>query len=275
MARSVAGRHLLPALAGLLFLTPVVFMVLGSLRPAGEPPPTGVELVPTRPTLDSYQRLPELVPLLGYLANSAAVVAVAVPLTVLVASWVGFGIRLLAPRPRRAAVVTTVALLLVPVTAVWTTRFEVFRLLGVTDTYVPLVAPALAATTPFYVLIYAWSFGRVRDSQLEAARLEGAAPWRVWARVAMPQARAASLAVTVLAFTWHWGNFIDPVLYVDDPGRYTAPLGLAFLRVLGPTDWPLLMAGCVVLTLPAVAVLLLAQRVLLSDDPLARLRGAR
>lgn len=275
MARSVAGRHVVPAVAGLLFLSPLLFMVLGSLRPAGEPPPTGVDLVPADPTLDSYRRLPALLPLLAYLANSAAVVAVAVPLTVLVAAWAGFGIRLLPGRRRTAAVAATLALLLVPVTAVWATRFEVFGFLGVTDTYLPLVAPALAATTPFYVLIYAWSFGRVRDSQLEAARLEGASSWRIWARVAMPQARPASLAVTVLAFTWHWGNLIDPVLYVDDPGRYTAPLGLAFLRVLGPTDWPLLMAGAVVLTLPAVAVLLLAQRVLLSDDPLARLRGAR
>lgn len=275
MARSVAGRHLLPALAGLLFIAPLVFMVAGSLRPAGEPPPLGVELVPPDPTLDSYRRLPELVPLFGYLANSAGVVAIAVPLTVLVASWAGFGIRLLSPRRRKAAVAATLALLLVPVTAVWTTRFEVFRLLDVTDTYVPLVAPALAATTPFYVLIYAWSFGQVRDSQLEAARLEGATPWRTWATVAMPQARPASLAVTVLAFTWHWGNTIDPLLYLEEPGRYTAPLGLSFLQVLGPTDWPLLMAGSVLLTLPAVAVLLLAQRVLLSDDPLARLRGTR
>ncbi|MDQ3627253.1 MAG: carbohydrate ABC transporter permease [Actinomycetota bacterium] len=275
MAHSVAGRHLVSAMAGLLFLAPVLLMVAGSLRPAGEPPPLGVELVPANPTLDNYRRIPELIPLLGYLANSALVVAIAVPLTVLVASWAGFGIRLLAARRRTVAVVATVALLLVPVTAVWGSRFEVFRLLGVTDTYLPLVAPALAATTPFYVLIYAWSFGRVRDSQLEAARLEGASPWRVWAALAMPQARPASLAVTVLAFTWHWGNLIDPLLYVDDPGRYTAPLGLAFLQVLGPTDWPLLMAGSVLLTLPAVAVLLLAQRVLLSDDPLARLRGAR
>ncbi len=275
MARSVVGWHVVPALAGLVLAAPLLFMVAGSLRPAGEPPPLGLGLLPADPTLDSYRRLPELVPLFSYLASSALVVALAVPLTVLVASSAGFGIRLLPRRLRVTAVIASVAVLLVPVTAVWASRFEVFRLAGVTDSYLPLVAPALAGTTPFYVLVYAWSFGRVRDGQLEAARLEGASPQRVWARVAMPQAKPATLAVCVLAFTWHWGNFIDPLLYLDDPDRYTMPLGLAFVRVLGPTDWPLLMAGAVVLTLPAVLVLLLAQRVLLSDDPLARLRGAR
>lgn len=275
MVRALSGRHLLPALAALVLVSPLVFMLLGSLRPAGEPPPLGVDLLPAEPTLDSYRRLPLLVPIGSYLLASALVVAVAVPLTILVASWAGYGIRVLPTRRRRAAVLVVVALLLVPVTAVWATRFEVFRLAGISDSYVPLVAPALAATSPFLVLVYAWAFGRVSDGQLEAARLEGASPWRVWARVAMPQVRPASLAVAVLAFGWHWGNVIDPLLYVDDPGRYPMSLGLDFLRVLGPTDWSLLMAGAVVLTLPAVLVLLVAQRVLLSDDPLATLRALR
>ena len=63
MARSVAGRHVVPAVAGLVFAAPLLFMVAGSLRPAGEPPPLGVDLVPTDPTLGSYRRLPVLVPL--------------------------------------------------------------------------------------------------------------------------------------------------------------------------------------------------------------------
>jgi len=172
MWRSVVGRHLVPALVGLVFAAPLLFMVAGSLRPPGEAPPLGLDLVPGEPTLVNYWRLPEVVPLLGYLANSALVAAVAIPLTVLVGSWAGFGIRLLQPRARRVAVLASVAVLLVPVTAVWGSRFEVFRLLGGTDGYLPLIAPALAGTTPFYVLIYVWSFGQVRDSQLEAARLD-------------------------------------------------------------------------------------------------------
>lgn len=261
-------------LAAAVFLLPLLLMVSGSVRPTGLPPPQGVDLIPGDPTLDAYRRLPELVPIWTWLRNSAVVVAFAVPITVIVASWAAFGIRLLPPKQRRLAVVAVLAMLLVPVTAVWTTRFELFRLVGAIDTYLPLVAPAFAATTPFFVLIYVWSFTGVPAAQLEAARLEGASAWRLWRSVAMPQATLATMAVAVLAFTAHWANFIDALLYVDSQNLYTLPLGLQLLQLLNPTDWPLLMAGAVIATAPAVAAFLLAQRLFL-DDPLRGLRGRR
>ncbi len=274
MVRAILYRHLTAVLVAAVFVLPLVVMVSGSLRPAGVPPPQGVELIPSSPTLEAYQRLPEVVPVWTWLGNSTIVVAIAVPITVLVASWAAFGIRLLPLPQRRLAVLAVLAVLLVPVTAVWTTRFQLFRMLGAVDTYVPLVAPALAATTPFFVLIYVWTFTGVPDSQLQAARLEGASAWRLWRSVAMPQAKPATLAVAVLAFSAHWANFIDALLYLDSQSLYTLPLGLRLLQLLNPTDWPLLMAGAVIATVPAVAVFLLAQRLFL-DNPLHGLRGRR
>ncbi|PZG02677.1 carbohydrate ABC transporter permease [Micromonospora deserti] len=272
MAWRWIGRFAVPALVAAVFAAPLWFMVVGSLRPAGLPPPRTLEVLPAAPTLAAYRRLPELMPLFTYLANSALVVALAVPVTVLVASLTGFGLRLLTPPARRRMILGLLALLLVPVTAVWATRFELFRLAGAVDTYVPLLAPALLAVSPFLVLLYAWSFGGVPDSQLEAARLEGAGWLTVWRRLALPQVRPATLAVAVLAFTFHWSNFIDPLLYLHSGDRYTYPLGLRFLLLLNPTDWPLLMAGCVIATAPCVVVFLLAQRILLNDSPLSALR---
>lgn len=271
MRTSKAARHIPALLAAVVFTLPLFFMVSGSLRPVGLPPPSGIELVPSNVTLDSYRRLPDLIPLFVYLRSSAIVTLVAVPLTVLVASWAGFGIRLLPPRPRRLAIIASLVVMTIPVTAVWTTRFEVFRLAGVVDTYIPLIAPAFAATTPFFVLIYAWGFGGVRDSQLRAAQMEGASTWTVWRRIAMPQVKTATLAVAVLSFAFHWANFIDALLYLHSQDRYTLPLGIRFLQLLNPTDWPLLMAGSVIMTAPAVLVFVFAQRLFL-DDPLRALR---
>ncbi|MFC6020778.1 carbohydrate ABC transporter permease [Plantactinospora solaniradicis] len=273
MIPRLIGRFVVPALFAALFAAPLWFMAVGSLRPVGLPPPRTLEIFPPDPTVAAYTRLPELMPLFRYLANSALVVALAVPLTVVVASLTGFGLRLLASTARRRVIVGLLVVLLVPVTAVWATRFELFRLAGVVDTYIPLLAPALLAGSPFLVLLYAWSFGGVPDTQLEAARLEGARWFAIWRRVALPQVRPATLAVAVLAFTFHWANFIDPLLYLHSGDRYTYALGLQFLRLLNPTDWPLLMAGCVIATAPCVLGFLLAQRILLDDDPLVALRS--
>lgn len=268
-SRSRRWRRAVPSLplgvAAILLASPVVLMVLGSLRGRGLPPPQGVEIVPSAPTLGSYRALFDVLPVGTYAQNSLIVAAIAVPVTVLVASLAGFGIRLLPRRQTRIVVGLTLIAMLVPVTAVWATRFELFRIAGVIDTFVPLVAPALLATNPFLVLIYAWAFHRLPDEQLEAAALDGAGALRQWWSVAMPQVRAATLAVVVLAFTFHWANFIDPLLYLNSQANFTAPIGLRLLQQLNPTDWPLLMAGSVLVTLPVIVVFGIGQRHFLHD----------
>lgn len=272
MVRRPVTRHLLPALLALLFALPVLLMVAGSLRGRGLPPPQGLEILPASPGLDAYRALPELLPVATYVRNSVLVVAIAVPLTVLVAGLAGYGIRLLRGRAKRIAIVLTLIAMMVPQSAVWTTRFVLFRAAGVIDTLVPLVAPALLGTSPFLILIYAWAMHRIPDEQLEAARLDGASTLRSWRTVVMPQVRAATMAVVVIAFTFHWGNFIDPLLYINSQSNFTAPLGLRLLQQLNPTDWPLMLAGAVAITVPALVVFLYGQRVFL-DDPVRHLRG--
>lgn len=252
-------------LGALLFTAPVVVMVLGSLRGRGLPPPRGLELLPAEASTSAFVAVWDALPWATYLRNSAIVVLLAVPLSLLVGSLAGWGIRLLDRRARRRVVAATFAALLVPVTAVWATRFEVFRLLGAVDTLVPLVALALLATSPFFVLVYAWAFHRLDPAVLDAAAVDGAGPLRTWWSIAVPQTRPVTLAVAVLAFTFHWGNFLDPLLYLSSPSTYTAPLGLRLLQQLSATDWPLLMAGATMLAVPAVVVFLVGQRLFLHD----------
>lgn len=249
---------------GLLVL-PLLLLLAGALREAGGPPPRGLDVLPTDPTLDAFARLWQLLPVGRYLLNSVVVVLVAVPLSVAVSSLAGFSTVLLGPRARRAVVATCVALLTVPAAALWSSRFEVYAALGVSDSLLPLVAPALLGTSPLFVLLYAWAFGRVPRTQLDAARVEGAGVLRTWWSVAVPQVRPVTLAVVVLAFTAHWGNLVDALLYLRRQELFTLPAGLRTLQLLGPTDFPLLLAGAVVATAPAVVVVLAAQRLFLDD----------
>ncbi len=243
-----------------LFLIPLIFMVLGSLRAPGLPPPDGFELVPEDASWSNYRSVFALVPLGRFLVNSLIIVAIAVPITVLVASWAGFAIAASTPRLKRWLIGASVIGLMVPASALWVPRFVGFRWLGMIDTYWPLVAPALMATTPFYVLLFALAYARVPKTLFEAARLERMSPFQIWRRVAWPLARPAAFAVAILAFTWHWANFIDPLLYLSSPETFTVPLGLRALQTLEPTNHPILLAGSVVAAAPPVIAFLIAQR---------------
>lgn len=253
-------RTLLIVIVSVLFLGPLVFMVLGSLRAPGLPPPDGFELIPRDATWSNFKTVFAFVPLGRHLVNSLLVVAVAVPVTVLIASWAGFAIATATPRARRLLIGLSVVALMVPLSALWVPRFVMFRWAGLIDTLWPLMLPALMATTPFYVLLFALSYARVPRGLFEAARLENLSPFGVWRKVAWPLAKPTAFAVAVLAFTWHWANFVDPLLYLSSGDRFTVPLGLRALQTLEPTNHPILLAGAVMVSLPPVIAFLAAQR---------------
>ena len=243
-----------------VIVLPLFFMFAGSLRTPGLPPPDGFEWVPSPLRWLNYRDVSGFVDVWGYMKNSVIVVAFAVPLTVLVASLAGFAIATATPKVQRLLVVASLIAMMVPVGALWIPRFALFKWLGLTDTLVPLVAPALMGTTPFYVLIFGLVYSRIPKSLYEAARLEGMSPMAIWRRVAFPLGKPAAFAVGVLALAWHWANFIDPLIFLSSEELYTLPLGLRALQSLEPTNHPLLLAGAVLATVPPVLAFLFVQR---------------
>jgi multiple sugar transport system permease protein len=235
-------------------------MVTGSLRKAGLPPPRGPELVPRPVSFGNYGEALELVDLGRYALNSAIVCAIAIPLSVLCASWAGFAISQLPRRVAGALLGASFLALMVPVTALLVPRFALFSSLGLTDTFVPLVAAGLIGTSPFYVLLYWWAFSRVPRDLFDVARVEGAGPLAIWRRAGMPLVRPVTVVVAVLAGVVTWSNFLDPLIYLSSAERFTLPLGLRSLAQLDRQNAPLLLAGAVMATAPVVIAFLAVQR---------------
>lgn len=258
-------RHLAGLLAAAVFLLPLYWAVVASLRRPGLPPASTVEWWPPAPSWGNYLEVFRLVPMGRYLLNSLFVIAIAVPLTLLIASLAGFGLAQLPAALRRRLFTATVLLLMVPGMAVWLFRFRIFLWLGLIDTLWALVAPALAGGSPLFVLLFFWAYRRVPDEVYESARLDGAGPLALWARIGQPLAWPTTAAVAVLAFVLYWSDFTSPVLYLYRPESYTVAVGLQILNQMDSTNYPLLMAGAVMMALPAVLLFLLVQRFFLRD----------
>lgn len=254
------GRVIVGALVAAVFVVPLLWMVVASLRPVGLPIPATIQWWPDPATLSNYRDVFRVVPLARYALNSAIVILAVVPLTLLTTSLAGFAMAQLPARLRDPLAAVLVAALMVPLMSVWLTRFMVYKWIGVLDTLGVLILPGLMGSSPLYVLIMFWAFRRVPMETFEAARLDGASAFRIWWSIGLPQVRPALLAVMVLSFERHWGNFLDPLLYINDPRWYTLPVALQSLQQLHQSDWPLMMAGAVVVTVPAVLVFIAAQR---------------
>ncbi|HMA37813.1 MAG TPA: carbohydrate ABC transporter permease, partial [Chloroflexia bacterium] len=208
---------------------------------------------------ENYAAVFQIVDLGRYAVNTLVVEALAVPVTLLVASWAGFALAQLPGRLAGRIVAGALLLLLLPETALWVSRFILYKLAGLLDTPFALAAPSLLGTTPLYVLVFYWTFRRISPDTWAAAQLDGAGALRTWWAIGIPATRAAFAAVGVLTFVFYWQEFTEPLLYIQSSEKYTLSVGLAYLEQLDPTNWPLLLAGSVVITVPLVAVFLLAQ----------------
>jgi multiple sugar transport system permease protein len=256
-----------------LFVVPLLWVVAFSLRQTTQPPPLRIEWIPSPLVWGNYAYIFQIIPLGLYVRNSLIVVALAVPITLVVASWSGFAMAQLGERVRRRLVLLAIILLMVPVTSLWVSRYILFTRLGLIDSIWALVAPAFMGSTPFFVLLFYWTFRRIPLELFDSARLDGAGAFGVWASIAMPLARPTIVAVGVLAFSLYWNDFLNPLLFLKSDARYTLPVGLSLLKEMDETNWPLLMAGAVVMTAPIVLLFLLVQRYFWPEGRLSGFTG--
>jgi len=259
-------RTIVVLAAGIAMTLPLVWMVSVSFRQPGQALPRELEWIPDPIVWRNYREVFDIVPFARFAANSLFVVALAVPITVLVSSWAGFALSQLAAKWRLRFTAFSFAVMMIPVTAYWLTRFILFKELGLIDNRLALVAPALAGASPLFMLLFLWTFVRVPSEIYESARLDGASAVRTWAGVAMPLAGPTIVAVGVLAFVHFWRDFIDPLLFIQSTSKMTLPLGLRALQQLDSTNWPILLAGCVMVSAPIVLVFLAVQRAFLQQN---------
>jgi len=259
--RSAARQAPLVLLAA-LFVVPLAWVIAASLRTPGLPPPRTIEWIPDPIAWSNYGRIFDLAPLARYALNSLFVAALAVPITIVTASWAGFALTQLPADERVALLRLAVVLLMVPFTAVWLGRFLLFKQLSLIDSVWALVAPALMGTSPFFVLLFYWAYHRLPRELYEAARLDGAGAFAIWRTVAFPLSLPVAAGVAVMTFVLYWSDYVNPLLYLKSPDLYTLPVGVQLLQQMDRTQFPLLMAGVVVMVAPLLVMFGLLSRVL-------------
>ena len=150
--------------------------------------------------------------------------------------------------------------LMVPSEAIVIPLYYDLRDLGLTDSYTSLIWPQVAQSLAFGTF---WMRAYFRSSQrevIEAARLDGAGHFRIFASILMPMGRPAIITMMVLVFMWTWNEFLLPLVMITDESMRTAPLGLAFFKGQYTSGTSLLAAGAVLVALPVVVFYVIAQR---------------
>ncbi|MCU0315357.1 MAG: carbohydrate ABC transporter permease [Fimbriimonadaceae bacterium] len=137
--------------------------------------------------------------------------------------------------------------------------FTLFKNLGWYGTYLPLIVPAFFAS-PFLVFLLTQFFRTLPTEMLEAGRVDGATEWRIFIQLVIPLSKPALATCTLFVFLGTWNEFFGPLLYINDPTKYTLAYGLQqFLSNYGGA-WSYLMAAATLFTLPILVLFFFAQK---------------
>jgi multiple sugar transport system permease protein len=244
------------ALLGLVMVAPFLYMVSVSLMGTGDtvrwPPP----LLPGAPTTLGYTALPA--DFMRALANSLIVAVLIAAAQVLTSASAGYALARLRFPGSDTVFAWLLGLLTIPTVVLLVPRALIVDALGLRDTYAGLVSTGIVSL--WGVLLLRRYFQMLPRDVEDAARLDGAGEWTVLSRVVLPRCTTVLVALAAVAFVDAWKNLIWPLVVTSAVEMQLVEVGLARLHETQAANWPYLMAGGVVASLPPVLVLLLAQR---------------
>jgi multiple sugar transport system permease protein len=242
------------------FCFPFVWLLLASLKPPAEV--FNGQLLPEQWSLENYRQVFRQVPIWQWMLNTLIVCVLGVISVVLSSSLVAYAFARLRFPGRSLFFALVVGTYLLPGSVIMIPTFLIWNELGLVNTLWPLWAGNLFGSA-FYIFMIRQFMLAIPQDLLDAARLDGAGFLRIYWTIMVPLVRPALAAVAIFEFNAKWNDFMTPLIYLNNPDRYTLALGLATLKnnfqELG-TSWALLLTASVIFTIPMVIIFFLFQR---------------
>jgi len=242
----------------LLWIIPLAWAVDTSLKPEGETTKVPVTWLIENPNLDAYVKVLKAGNILQWYANSAIISVLVALFSVVTASMAGFALSRIAFRGRTLAFWFILAGIMIPSQALIVPLFREFAAVGLIDTYWSVILPQLPV--PIAVFVFKQFFDGIPRDLEEAAVVDGAGRFHIYARIFMPLSRPAISAVTIFTFVWSWNNLLWPLLVLQSTPLVTLPVGLATVSSAYGIQYAQIMASAVLGALPLLLVFLLFQR---------------
>lgn len=256
-----AVRILALLIAAALTLGPVLWTLSTSLRSPSESFNLPPQFLPVNPDFSSYVQVFEQVNMVLLVVNSALVTLLIAVGQMATAALAGYAFARLSFKGKNALFSVVLATMMVPVQVTIVPVFMLIRGMGLSDTLLALILPAIP--TAFGTFLMRQYFLGLPNDFAEAASLDGASPWRTFRSVYAPLAVPGMAIVGILAFNFHWNEFFRPLILTISQENYTLPLGLVTLQGnLGTGSISVVLAGVILSMIPALVVFIFGQRTL-------------
>jgi multiple sugar transport system permease protein len=268
--------HTVSTVLAIAFLFPLLWALISSLKSrdeANRQPPTWL---PHSWSLENYRGLASYGEGLGtYLFNSIALSALTVAGTVLVCVLGGYGFARFTFHGKTMLFGLTLTILMVPYATILLPLYIVLGKVGMQNSLIGLALVLVMFQLPFGIFMMRNSFESVPRELEEAALVDGCSSVGAMRHVSLRIVLPGVVTVALFAFLTSWNEFLAPLIFLNDGGKYTLPIMLVNIRsgAYGTIDYGALQAGVVVAMLPCLALYLVLQRFYVTGLVAGALRG--
>ncbi len=274
--RSVAGRlggYLPPALVILWTLFPVLWIISLSFKP--EATINNQKFLPDTWTLDNYRTVFDTPLFTSALRNSIVISLIATLLSVMIATVAAYAIARLDFPGKRLILSLALAIAMFPAVSLVGPLFDIWRSVGLYDTWLGLIIPYMSFTLPLSIWTLSAFFRQIPWEMEQAAQVDGATPWQAFRKVIVPLAAPGVFTAAILAFFFAWNDFVFAISLTSTNAARPVPAALAFFTGESQFQRPAaaISAASVIVTIPVVVLVLLFQRRIVSGLTAGAVKG--
>ncbi|MEV5439724.1 carbohydrate ABC transporter permease [Streptomyces sp. NPDC052682] len=278
-------RHKLPGslawhLGSLLILAvilyPVIWLIGGSFKESGDIIGS-LDLFPGDPALSNYTSLADGIadiPISTFFMNSIFLAVGSVIGILISCSLTAYAFAKIRFAGRNLLFTLMIGTLLLPYHVLLIPQYVLFRNLEMINTYTPLLLGKYLATEAFFVFLMVQFMRNLPKELDEAARLDGCGHLRIYWSIVLPLCRPALITSAIFTFINAWNDFMGPLIYLNEPDKYTVSLGLKmFVDQEAVANYGGMIAMSLVALLPVLAFFLAFQRYLIDGMATSGLKG--
>ena len=242
----------------MIYIGPFLFSLSISLNAEQDVFNWPIKLIPDKWTLGNYQRVWRDLPFGQWLFNSVFITLIQTVTNVFFASLAGFAFARLEFPGKNILFAVLLGSLMIPGIILLVPKFIILNEFRLINTYAGLTLPGLVTVVNIFLMKQ--FFETIPKDLEEAALIDGCSYFRIFWQIFLPVSKPALAAVAIYTFQGSWNEFMWPVIVTTTSEMFTLPVGMAFLKNEFSVQWPLLMAGTILISLPTLLIFLIFQR---------------
>jgi trehalose/maltose transport system permease protein len=252
------------ALVVIFALIPVIWLISISLKPPEAL--TDQKFIPSDISFDNYKSLFEGgiddSPFIKPLINSIGIALITTAISIVLASFCAYAIARLEFPGKRVILAGALAIAMFPPISTVGPLFDMWRALGLYDTWLGLIIPYLTFSLPLAIYVLVAFFREIPWELEQAAQVDGATPFQAFTKVIVPLAAPGVFTAAILVFIFCWNDFLFAISLTSSDASRTVPAALAFFTGESSFTAPTgsIAAAAVVVTVPIIVFVLIFQR---------------